>query len=174
MTNVKIKNDAYTQAYNDFKDKLTTYTNNTRAWLDGLLLQKDAGSAAQQVNDYKFSLRDVTKQLTADLNELPLTKTDYDALADAVSATTLALRKHATAVERKLDNKVEDNFKAEVYAASRLADHLTFPEDAKRRAFDVVFDRAYADAHANGYHEVRTRYDELEDMVIDALRALRP
>ncbi len=178
-TKNRISRQAYNsqQAYNDLDNKLTIATTNATKMIDDLLVNTDLTQALQLADDYKHSITHVINALRDDLAALDdvLTKVKYTEMQAKISKASSDLHSALHKAQRTLSNRHEQTIKDDVYANSQLATaKLPFQVDnnAKRRAFDVIYDQAYTDAHAYGFDEVRTRYNELEDMFINAMEAL--
>lgn len=179
-TKNRISRQAYNsqQAYNDLDNKLTIATTNATKMIDDLLVNTDLAQALQLADDYKHSITHVINALRDDLAALDdvLTKVKYTEMQAKISKASSDLHSALHKAQRALSSRHEQTIKDDIYANSQLLATVKLPfqvdNNAKRRAFDVIYDQAYADAHASGFDEVRTRYDELEDMFINAMEAL--
>lgn len=146
-------------AFDSMSDQMTT-------WIDAQL--KDTMSVydiSELATKLPYNHID-EKEIIKKIDDLPLTRTDYDAYVEyattAVREANYKLRGMYDGAQKRLGDKFKDALKR------------TFLYDGKNKdkVFDVLYRKAYSEGHSNGYLSVRDKFDELDQVLHDALKAM--
>lgn len=146
-------------AFDSMSDKMTVWV---EARISDMMSIHDIDELSLKLPYNRIDKKEIIKQI----DNIPLTKANYDAYVEyatnAVKEANFKLNGQYDAMQRRLEDKFKEALKR------------TFLYEGKNKdeVFDVIYGKAYADGHSNGYLSVRDKFDEFDEFLHDALKAI--
>lgn len=137
----------------------TFLQNNTRA------LEK-AGSISDLEEVFRGCKCPAVHRSSFSVDNIPLTRKQYDDAKKLIRETCEKENVENNKTYNQFRNKAKEKFKDILWNNS-----FSYKGKNKKEVFNVIFNRAWDEAHAQGLTDVSYEFDDLDDFVSDILQA---
>lgn len=100
-------------------------------------------------------------------DDIPLTRSQYEDAKKLIRETCNKENAESNKLYESYKNKLKEKFKGILRSNS-----FSYRGKNKKDVFNIIFNRAWATAHSEGYHAIKEEFEELDDFVNDITKAM--